>query len=297
MVCLVDSPEVPVLLVRHGDLNPMLYAIGSPLPEYRVKAFKGAGESCNLICDDTHARRYGYKAGLVPGVSIYAYMSRSLLQFLGRDWLEHGFAEVAFHHPAYEGDEIRVAGHLSSITKEGTLCIDFRAENPQGMACGTGIARLPSHIPRPEPVLEDYPDGQRPLKRPISLQSLKAGELLTAVTSQFNRNTHWEYCEKTIRDHNPLYQEIAHPGWLLSQADAIFTANYELAPWIHVSSAVQNYHAQEQECSVETRGCVLEKFELAGNHFIVLDVAIFANGHCLAAIRHTAIFRIAPRVA
>ena len=45
----------------------MLYAIGSPLPEYKIKAVKSGGEAINLICDDTHARRYGYRAGLVPG--------------------------------------------------------------------------------------------------------------------------------------------------------------------------------------------------------------------------------------
>lgn len=81
------------------------------------------------------------------------------------------------------------------------------------------------------------------------------------------------------------------------QANLLLTANYDLPPWIHVSSAVQNYHAQEQECTVETRGCVLEKFELRGNHFIVLDVAVFAGRRCLATVRHTVIFRIAPRVA
>jgi hypothetical protein len=275
----------------------MLYAIGSPLPEYRVKALKSGGDDCNLICDDAHARRHGYKAGLVPGVSIYAYMSRSLVEFLGADWLERGFAEVAFHHPAYEGEEIRVAGCLVSVTKEGTLCVEYRAENPQGMACGTGVARLPAHQPQPEPELEDYPGGQRPLKRPISLHSLKAGERLTPITSEFNRKTHWEYCQKTVRDHHPIYHQLVHPGWLLSQANTILTANYDLPPWIHVSSAVQNYHAQEQECTVEARGCVLEKFELRSNHFIVLDVGIFAGRRCLATVRHTVIFRIAPRVA
>jgi hypothetical protein len=275
----------------------MLYAIGSPLPEYRVRAIKSSGDTCNLICDDAHARRHGYKAGLVPGVSIYAYMSRSLVEFLGKNWLEHGFAEVAFHHPAYEGEEIRVAGQLSSVTKEGTLCIEFRAENPQGMACGTGVARLPAHAPRPEPKLDDYPPGLRESRRPISLHSLKVGARLSAITSEFDRKTHWEYCEKAVRDHLPIYRQFVHPGWILAQANFILMANYDLPPWIHVSSAVQNYHAQEQECTVETRGCVVEKFELRGNHFIVLDVAVFAGPLCLATIRHTAIFRIAPRVA
>jgi hypothetical protein len=275
----------------------MLYAIGSSLPEYRVKALKTGGESFNLICDDTHAQRHGYKAGLVPGVSIYAYMSRSLVEFLGRDWLEHGSAEVAFHHPTYEGEEIRVTGHVSSVTKEGTLCVEYRAENPQGMACGAGVARLPTHPPQPEPTLDDYPAAHRALRRPISLPALKAGEQLTAVTSEFHQKTHWEYCEKTVRDHHPIYRQLAHPGWLLSQANLILTANYDLPPWIHVSSAVQNYHAQGQECTVETRGRVLDKFESRGNHFIVLEVAIFAGQLCLATVRHTAIFRIAPRVA
>jgi hypothetical protein len=275
----------------------MLYAIGSALPEYRVKALKIGGESFNLICDDTHAQRHGYRAGLVPGVSIYAYMSRSLLEFLGRDWLEHGFTEVTFHHPTYEGEEIRVTGQLCSVTKEGTICIDYHAENPQGITCGTGIATLPAHAPQPEPTLDDYPAGQSRLKRPLSLQSLKVGEHLTAVTSEFRRNTHWEYCEKTVRDHHPIYRELVHPGWLLSQGDLILTSNYDLPPWIHVSSAVQNYHAQEQECTVETRGRVLEKFESRGDHYIVVGVAIFAGPRCLTTVRHTAIFRIAPRVA
>jgi len=275
----------------------MLHAIGSLLPEYRVKAFRSGGDAGNLICDDTYARRYGYKAGLVPGVSIYAYMSRSLVEFLGRDWLDHGFAEVALDHPAYEGEEMRIAGHLESITKEGTVCIEYRAENPQGMACGTGTARLPAQPPQPEPVPDDYPSRPREPARPISLETLKAGERLTAITSEFDRKTHWEYCEKSVRDHHPIYRELVHPGWLLSQANLILTTNYELPPWIHVSSAVQNYHAQEQECTVTTRGRVLEMFEQRGNHFIVLDVAIFAGQRCLATVRHTAIFRIAPRVA
>jgi hypothetical protein len=262
-----------------------------------VKAIRNREDACNLICDDTHARRHGYRAGLVPGVSIYAYMSRSLVEFLGADWLNRGFAEVAFHHPAYEGEEIRVAGQLSSVTKEGTLCIEYRAENPQGMACGTGVARLSPHVPQPEPSLEDYPPGQMESRRPISLHSLKVGGRLGAVSSEFDRKTHWEYCEKAVRDHHPIYRQFVHPGWILAQANLILTANYDLPPWIHVSSAVQNYHAQERECTVETRGCVVEKFELRGNHFVVLDVAVFAGTLCLATIRHTAIFRIAPRAA
>jgi hypothetical protein len=274
----------------------MFFAIGSSIPEYRVKANKGDGEQWNLMCDDTHARRLGFRAGLVPGVSIFAYMSRGAVELFGRDWLERGETEATFDHPVFEGEEIKVTGSLTSV-REGTISFECRAENPQGMTCGLGTGKLHSNPPENEPTLADYPDGRRPCRRPISLDSLKIGERLTAVASEFNRKTHWEYCEKTMRDHHAIYRQFLHPGWILSQADRILTTNFDMPPWIHFSSAVQNFHAQEQECTVETRGRVLEKFELRGNHYVLLDVAVFAQDRCLAAIRHTAIFRVTPRVA
>jgi len=275
----------------------MFYAVGSPLPEYRVKAYNNEADSSNLIHDDEYARRYGFRAGLVPGASIFAYMSRSLVEFTGKDWLERGSAEVRFIHPIYEGEEVRVTGSLSSVTKDGTLCIELQAMNNQGVTCAVGAARLPAQTPALEPTMEDCPAGRGKLKRPISLETLKVGERLAQVTSEFTRNIHWEYCQKSIRDHHPIYHQILHPGWLLSQADLILAANYDLPAWIHVSSVVQNYHLQDKECVVETRGQVQDKFARGGHHFIVLDLTVFASGHCLETIRYTAIFRIAPKAA
>ena len=275
----------------------MFYAVGSALPEYRVKAYNNGAESNNLIHDDEYARRFGFRAGLVPGASIFAYMSRILVEFLGRDWLERGSTEVRFIHPIYEGEEVRVTGSLSSVTKDGTLCIDLQAMNNQGVTCAMAAAKLPAQAPSPEPTPEDYPAAQGKRKRTISLETLKPGERLTLVTSEFTWSIHWEYCQKSIRDHHPLYRQILHPGWLLSQANLILAANYDLPPWIHVSSIVQNYHTQDKECVVETRGRVQDKFERGGHHFIVVDLAIFAPGRCLETVRHTAIFRIAPRAA
>ena len=156
---------------------------------------------------------------------------------------------------------------------------------------------MPLQAPADEPSLRDFPAGRGKLNRPISLETLKAGERLTPLVSEFTWNLNWEYCRKTVRDHHGIYRECAHPGWLLSQANLILAANYDLPPWIHVASAVQHYRAQKQECAVETRGSVREKFERKGHHFIVLDLGLFAEKRCLATIRHTAIFRIAPRAA
>ncbi len=275
----------------------MLIAVGSPLPDYRIRASTSTLTPSNLIHNDEYARKCGYRGALVPGASIYAYMARSLAELLGREWLERGSAEVRFNLPVYEGEEIRIAGAISSITREGVLCIDCQAMNPNGVICAAGMATLPPRPVAPPPELSSYPAGKHKPGRPITLQTLRIGEYLLPIKSEFTRQTHWSFCQKIIRDHHPLFQEVIHPGWLLSQPSAILAENYGLPAWIHVASAVQHYRAQSEDCIVETRGRVKEIFELKGNHYLVLDLALFAGEHCLQTILHTVIFRIAPRAA
>jgi hypothetical protein len=275
----------------------MLYSVGSPLPEHRIKASIETADSDNGIHNDDYARRYGFRSGLIPGVFISAYMYRPLVELMGRDWLERGSAEVRFIRPVYEGEEIRVTGTVTSMTKEGTLLLDYQAANNQGIVCAVGAAQLPQSAPASMPSPDDYPIGRHRLRRPISLKSLQVGDNLVPITSEFTWNVHWQYCRKSIRDHHPMYEKALHPGWLLSRASRILAANYDIQAWIDVSCKVQHFHLQEEECAIETRGRIQGKFERNGDHFIELDLAVFAPTHCLATIGYTAIFRIAPNAA
>lgn len=275
----------------------MLYSPGTSLPEYRIKATIDAADSDNRIQDDEYAIRCGFRSGLVPGASIYAYMSRTLIESLGKDWLDRGLAEVRFVRPVYEGEEIRVSGSVASATENGSLTLDFQASNNQGAVCGLGVAQLVSEAPIRRPALDDYQSGRAKSPRPISLESLKVGEWLTPITAEFTRTVHWQYCQKSIRDHHAIYERALHPGWIVNRASRILAANYAIPAWIDVSCHVQNFHLQEEECTIETRGRVQGKFERDGDHFIELDLAVFAQAHCLQTIRYTAIFRIARNAA
>jgi acyl dehydratase len=277
--------------------HEMLYSAGTPLPEHRVKASIEPADLNNKIQDDEYARHHGFRAGLVSGVSIFAYMSRPLAEQFGRDWLERGLAEVRFVRPVYEGEEIRVSGSMAGLDKDGTLILDYQAANNQGAVCGTGVAQLPLKAPSPEPSLDDYPAGRSKLHRAISLESLQVGDSLTPVSADFTWNIHWQYCRKAIRDLHPVYEKTMHPGWLLGRASQILAANYAIQAWIDVSCRVQSFHVLDEECTIQTRGRVQNKFEHKGDHYIELELAAFAPAGCLAAIRYTAIFRITPNAA
>jgi hypothetical protein len=275
----------------------MLFSVGSSLPEHRIKASIDLADSGNQIQNDEYAQRCGFRAGLVPGAAIFAYMSRPLVEFLGKDWLERGAAEVRFIRPVYEGEDIRITGTVSSLTKDGILVLDSSAINSQGTVCGTGEARLPPGQLAPEPSRREYPSGPDMLHRPISLESLRVGDPLSPLTADFTWNIHWQYCRKSIRDHHPMYEKTLHPAWLVNCASRLLAANYSVLAWIEVSCNVQHFHAQEEECVIETRGRIQDKFERDGDHYIVLDIAVFSPDRCLATIRYSAIFRIAPNAA
>jgi hypothetical protein len=279
------------------ELNEMPLDPGTFLPEHRVRASIEHAEFNNKIQDDEYARHHGFRAGLVSGVSVYAYMSRPVAEYLGKDWLERGSADMRFLRPVYEGEEIRLGGTINSVADDGTLLLDCQSANSQGVTCGIGTAQLSPVVPRPEPSPEDYQAGRSKLHRPISLESLHAGENLVPVSSDFNWNVHWQYCRKAIRDLHPLYEKTLHPGWLVSRASQILAANYAIQAWIDVSYCVQHFHLQEEECTIQTRGRVLDKFEFKGDHYIELDLAVFTPAYCLATIRYIAIFRIAPNAA
>jgi hypothetical protein len=274
-----------------------MIAAGSPLPDYRVRASTNTLTHQNLIHDDEFARKCGYRGALVPGASIYAYLTHSLVELFGRDWLERGAAEIRFVLPVYEGEELRIAGGLSSMTREGGICVDFQALNSKGVVCAAGSASLPPDHRKSSPEIDSFPPGNHRPGRRITLQTLEINENLNPLISEFTRQTQWAYCQKILRDHHPLFQEVIHPGWLLSQAGLILAANYDLPAWIHVQSVIHNHRIQTEECVVETRGRVKDKLEAKGNHYLVLELALFAGQHCIQTILYTVIFHIAPRAA
>src|SRR5262252_211857 len=81
---------------------------------YRVRARNTSVDSENKIHDDETALQFGFRGGLVPGVTVYAYMTVPLVAQFGLDWLERGSMQVKFHQPFYDGDQILVKAEINA---------------------------------------------------------------------------------------------------------------------------------------------------------------------------------------
>ena len=265
--------------------------------EYRVLARNTATASSNKIHDDAVARRYGFAGGLVPGVDVYAYMTHPPAEAWGLDWLERGSMRARFITPVYEGEEVVVVTEQVPTASNGQR-MSLELRGPDGAVRASGEAQLPEDPPLPPTVGDDWrlvdQAGDPPEASPASLS---AGTVLALAPHGFHADQAVEYLAE-IGESLPLYADhrVAHPGWLLRDANRVLSANVRLGPWIHVESVAQHHGVVHDGEVVHARATVTREWERKGHRFVELDVGLLAGGDRLVAhVVHTAIYRPRPK--
>lgn len=98
---------------------------------WRVIAANDAVDSGNPIHDDTVAKRLGFGGGLVPGVTVYGYLTHPLVAEFGIEFLTRGYIEVRFRRPVYEGETVQVNAQITG-QQDRRWQLDLNVSNPAG---------------------------------------------------------------------------------------------------------------------------------------------------------------------
>jgi hypothetical protein len=270
---------------------------------YEVVAHNTATASLNKIHDDEVARRYGFSGGLVPGVDVYAYMTRVPAEAWGTDWLARGTMRARFRSPVYEGEAVRVVPGDPVESRAG-VTVGLELRNAAGETCAVGEAGLPAAPPAPPsapvagvtwPVVA--PAAERPEAAP---EVLAPGTALAIAPHRFVADRAGEYLAE-VRETLPLYAaaRVAHPGWLLRDANYVLSSNVVLGPWIHVESVTEHHATVGDGDTVVARATVTREWERNGHRFVALDVGLLVQvgdggdggERLVARVAHTAIYR------
>src|SRR5712692_7407776 len=118
------------------------------LPEYRVKVRNTSSTSENLIHSDETARRYGFAGALVPGATLYAYVTHPIVEALGPAWLARGAVNVKFVKPVQEGEELTVTGEITEREVSGLSAV-VSGRTAAGGECVVASVTLPAGLPTP----------------------------------------------------------------------------------------------------------------------------------------------------
>jgi acyl dehydratase len=265
------------------------------LPTYRVKARNTSQQSENAIHHDDVARRYGFRGGLVPGVTVYAYLTEPLVAVFGRAWLERGTASVRFHKPVMDGEELEVTGVVTSHDPRGisATVTGATAATPEA---ATMTVTLPAGSPTPVNVAV-YRAAPLPDPRPeASRAHLSSLDVLGTPVNTYDETVAGEWLDR-VTDPLPLYRGRdgwVHPAFFLDQANKALRQNVRLGPWIHVGSVIRHLSGARIGDTLATRGRVRSVFEKKGREFVELDLVVVSGPRPrpIAHILHTAIYRL-----
>lgn len=243
----------------------------------RIRAVNTAADSDNKIHDDAVAVRYGFRGGLVPGVTVYGYLCAGAVEYFGKTWLERGAMDVRFHQPVYEGEEVEVEMHEEEMHEEGDRRLGVEIA---GRA--VGVAWLHQETPP-----DSVGDAALVEKRAPSVDRLAPGTILGTLQQPLDLTQ--------AKVSAPLAGSIdgcAQPAVLLSLSNEILFRNFALGPWIHTASEVRRFSAAHDGESLRVTARVEDRFERKGHEFVVLQVRVAnEDGRLIEAVRHTAIWQ------
>jgi acyl dehydratase len=258
--------------------------MSTELEAYSVVAYNTARDSENKIHDNTVARRFGFSAGLVPGVDVYAYMAHLPVARWGRDFLQHGTLQARFLKPVYDGETAIVSA------AEANSGLDIEVKS-RGELCATGHAAMTRTRP---PALDAFDETAAVAERsPADEAFLEVGRRLGIKPLSITKEWAARYVED-VRERDPLYtrEGLSHPGQLPRLFNWALTHNVVLGPWIHVASTVDHFAAARIGDELTVRAKVTANYDRKGHRFVDLDGLVVANATTpIARIAHTAIYR------
>ena len=100
---------------------------------WRGIAYNQAPNSTNQIHADDMARLFGFKGGLVPGVTISAYLLHPVADVFGIEFLERGYAHCRIMSPLYDHETFEVEITNKSLRHCHT-CLKRDSEEPIAIA-------------------------------------------------------------------------------------------------------------------------------------------------------------------
>lgn len=261
---------------------------------YQVRTHNSSTASENRMHSDDVAQQFGFKGGLVPGVTVFAHMTQPLVARYGEAWLTYGTADVRFAKPAYEGELLSI--HAADTSDGCTLtCL-----NEQGIELARMNATLPESPSTPDTRNDIAPAPPLAERPEVTWDLMEIGKPFPALAWSPTREENLAWCEDT-RDELPLYREgaapLLHPGFILRQANHVLRTRFILPAWIHAASRITFFEALRVGPAYEVRAIPEEKWNKKGHEFVRLQVAIRCGQRTVAEVSHTAIFRPRARAA
>jgi hypothetical protein len=243
---------------------------------WQAEAYNQVPESENRIHSDEMARRHGFQGGLVPGVTVAAYLCHPAVDAWGMEWLERGRAHAVVSTPLYDRKRFRVdLSNASERAYDGVLT------DEDGTRCATASVELPETMPAPPSMRGDPRIGegfQRPRASREAMEELRKRGM-HALRARWNTSAE---ITGYLRDPSQMPELLrpdgggyANPAFSLALTNWALGGNVRIEAWLHLQTESQNYRPIPRDSELLVESAIADLFERKGHEFVDLDVAAY----------------------
>lgn len=247
----------------------------TPRP-WQAEAYNQVPESENRIHSDEIARRYGFQGGLVPGVTVTAYLCHPAVGAWGMDWLERGYARAVVSTPLYDRRRFRV-----ELTNASARAYDGVLTDDGGTRCATASVELPETVPAPPSMRGDPRIGegfQRPRASREVMEELRERGLHALRARWDGAAEITSYLRNASEMPEPLRPDgggYANTAFSLGLTNWALAGNVRMEAWLHLQTESQNYRPIPRDSEILVESAIADLFEKKGHEFVDLDVAAY----------------------
>ena len=261
-------------------------------PAYQVRTHNQSTSSENRMHSDAVAQGYGFKGGLVPGVTVFSHLTQPIVAHHGENWLSRGTADVVFFKPAYEDELLTIRSSHCAATNSSPAYI-LTCSNDQAVELARMTAGFTNGDIRPDTRADIAPAPMQSERPAVTWDLMEIGTPFPPLRWQPTPAQNVEWC-RDVRDELDIYREsvgpLLHPGFILRQANNALRNRFTLPAWIHTGSRLTFHSALRAGSCYEVSAIPEEKWRKKGHEFVRLYVAIRSDTATLVEILHTAIF-------
>lgn len=262
------------------------------ISSWHGEAFNQVPNSQNEIHGDKVAQDYGFKGGLVPGVTVSAYLLHPAAEAFGMDFLSRGHAHVRVTSPLYDKEPFEV--QVQDARPDGYSAVLVR---PDGTASASARVDIPARTEEP-PVRRGDPIGDKQeTLAPATTENMRALQnhgcraLVYRWEAEHEMSTY-------LRDRElmaaPYREGYANPSFILGLSNWLLAGNAYMNPWVHMKTESRFYAPIAAGTKLVGEMSIANLFEKKGHEFVdaVINVYDFNDDRCYATINLRAIYRL-----
>jgi hypothetical protein len=250
-------------------------------------AFNEVPDSANQIHGDDMAARFGFEGGLVPGVTVSAYLAHPAVTAWGMDYVARGAARVVVKKPVYDGHAFSV-----EVSAQEERAYDAVLRDQSGDIRASAHCWLPEVLPvAPQrrgdaTIAADFerPPGTPDIMRRLQRRGMGAMRIRWDESSELT--TYFRDSELMPTPLKTAGGRHAHAGFVLGMTNWVLDSNVLINPWLHLQTDSQCFHAIEPGTELIVEAAIVDLFEKKGHQFCDVQVSAFRS-YDDVAVMHT----------